>query len=184
MSKRCTRCQTVKPWSDFYAGKKWEDGTMRVPQSRCKVCMAELMRERRPRNSAGREWHKAWQRRAYRRWRDDPEWVGRRRDQDREARRRRHGVTPDRYRIGTGHTPASPHDAIDATAFAAWLRSIRFEFDTTKAMATALGVDDSTLGKVMNGTKATVAFSTVDRALCGYGRPDLLDQLAPQKVAA
>lgn len=103
-TKRCTRCEKVKPWSAYYACKKWEDGTMRVPQSRCKDCMAEVMRERRPRDSAEREWHKAWQRKAYQRWKRDPEWLATRRERDRMARRKRNGTPPERWRV-------NPHNA-------------------------------------------------------------------------
>lgn len=35
----CTGCRTHKPWIEFWARTRWSDGTMRLPQSRCKTCV-------------------------------------------------------------------------------------------------------------------------------------------------
>lgn len=40
-TKTCNGCGQAKPWSDYYAKARWDDGTMRQPHSRCKTCAAE-----------------------------------------------------------------------------------------------------------------------------------------------
>lgn len=161
--KDCTRCGQLKPWSAYYACKKWEDGTMRCPQSRCKDCMAEIMRERRPRNSAEREWHKAWQRKAYRRWRQDPEWVAQRRLQDREARRKRNGTPPERFRVvitePSGRSPTLP-----LPPFAAWLRSELARRNLPcERLAYACGITSRAIYRLLNEESPNVELDTVDR---------------------
>lgn len=46
-TKVCTRCpeRGPQPWSNFHATAKWPDGSMRRPQSRCKLCQRDLRRE-------------------------------------------------------------------------------------------------------------------------------------------
>lgn len=178
--KTCTRCGQDKTWSAYYAGKKWDDGTMRLPQSRCKDCMAQIMRERRPRNSAEREWHRAWQRRAYRRWRQDPEWVGLRREQDRMATRRRKGIPPERWRV-TGLAAKSP--TVDAAPFAAWLSSSLAAKGMSYADAAGvIGTGTELLRKHGTGLTERVSLDLVDRALIALAGPRL-DDLYGQEAA-
>lgn len=43
-TKRCVRCHETKPWGDFFAQQRWDDGTMRRPRSLCKHCDRERRR--------------------------------------------------------------------------------------------------------------------------------------------
>jgi hypothetical protein len=38
LTRRCTRCETVKTWREFPARTYWPDGEVRTPQSICRVC--------------------------------------------------------------------------------------------------------------------------------------------------
>lgn len=160
-------------------------------KSRCRDCHNEQTREiaaRKKDDPRERERKRRNKRDSYARMVADPERLARRRTFEREWHRKAKGYTNTKRSkhqpvVVTDGRGTSSWESVDAGPFADWLRSIRPEFDTVRAMGTALGVDDSTLAKVMNGTKTTVAFSTVDRALCAYGRPDLLNSLYP-KVAA
>jgi hypothetical protein len=90
MKKTCTRCQERKPWSEFYAKTKWDDGTMRQPHSRCKLCSHEI-------NAANREPQRAYNRRRYVRVRHDPELWEKSKAEHRE-RYARLREDPERYR--------------------------------------------------------------------------------------
>lgn len=37
-TKTCVTCKQTKPWGEFFAQQRWEDGTMRRPRSMCKEC--------------------------------------------------------------------------------------------------------------------------------------------------
>lgn len=174
----CPRCNENKLTRDeFYVRTVWADGSMRTHYTTCKACciaaQSKWAKENREKvNAAGRRW--------YARATKDPERLAVLRVRYREAARRRHGIPPHRWRVDKPmHVHGYRWDAIDAGPFRDWLLSICSEFDSIVAMGTCLGTDDSLLANVMRGTKATVAFSTVDRALCGYGRPDLLDIMYP-----
>lgn len=183
-TRKCSgRCARILPLDTlhFYRDARACQGFF----SRCKDCHKEQTKawakaNPEKRRASGRK-SKA---RQYARMVADPERLATRREYERnysrEWWRRKHGVKNER---GEHRKPVenrgSSWDAIDAGPFRDWLLSIRSEFEHTRAMATSIGVNDSTLSKVMAGTKTTVAFSTVDRALCGYGRPDLLEHLYP-----
>lgn len=54
--KVCTRCNQLKPLSEFWPATKWPDGTTRTLRSHCRTCGSELnaiyMQERKCRNLA------------------------------------------------------------------------------------------------------------------------------------
>lgn len=150
--KRCNGCQAVKPWSEFYAKTKWPDGTMRQPHSRCKEC--HLARNRhspeaqrrydRKRYQRTRHDPGAWQarlaemREGYARNAADPEWRASRMVQIREAKRRRNGVTPDRYRV------RDAEETVDAAPLAGVIVASGLSRSEIAARA---GLDEATVRK-------------------------------------
>lgn len=170
MKKRCTRCKEVKPWGAFYAGKKWPDGTMRVPQSRCKECMAEIQAEQRPRNSVQREKHKLWQRKAYQRWKLDPEWAGKKRAQDRDGRRRRNGTPPEKFRTSKYMRQRETGETLPSGPFKAWLEYIgQRDAIGREEVLRRCGLPES---KTINGH---VTLAVVERAILEEGSATLRD---------
>ena len=177
-TKVCPDCKRRQPWSAF-GMRRGQEG----PRCYCRECesarSARYQRERRQRDPEG---FKAYQRDYYRRAiAGNPERYAQRKDYHREWNRRNFATPRERWRDSEPF--GFSRDTTDAGPFSDWLLSVRPEFDTVNAMATALGVDGSLLSSVMRGARTTVAFSTVDRALCSYGRPDLLEALYPAKVA-
>lgn len=175
MTKRCARCQTVKPWSDYTPRARWEDGSVRNVQANCKACNAELCREwRRTKGEAPEA-----RRRRQNRWLAnlDPERKAIILDRQKVWWRRRAGTTPDQYREGRRAKHGGP--TIDATAFTEWLRSFNAN---AEEIARQTGMEPRRVRSLMNGEQARVELDTVDRALCGYGRPDLLNVLYPAKA--
>lgn len=76
-TKRCPRCEIVKPWDDFHAKVKWPDGSMRQPHSYCKPCH----------NAYGAET-------ARKRWHADREWA-----RERMLKKTKAEMTPEAYAI-------------------------------------------------------------------------------------
>lgn len=132
LKKACSRCKEEKTWREFYAGKKWPDGTMRFPQSWCTACMKETNSER---CAARRRREKAC-----------PERTATRRSQWREYRRKLLGITPDRYRVDV--PSKAPTGRVEATLVReAILRSGRDFSD----IARAADVDEGTVRKAASG---------------------------------
>lgn len=95
--KTCTRCGHDKPWGDFHAAAKWDDGTMRRPQSRCKDCLLKANNERNSelsRTAKGRRKLRARWRRKYRALRADPERRSTRNAYEREYYRANRSPNP------------------------------------------------------------------------------------------
>lgn len=175
VTKRCPRCQTVKPWSDFTPRTRWEDGTVRNVQANCKACNAELCREWRRRRGESPDTRRQRQNR----WvaNLDPERKAIRRDVSREWWRRKLGVEPQNYRTRGRAQHGGP--TVDPTPFVEWLRSFNVNPQQT---ARIVGMEPRRVRSLMNGEQARVELDTVDRALCNYGRPDLLNILYPPKA--
>lgn len=208
--KMCSRCHIVKPWSEYNVRKRWPNGTPRNVYAYCRPCNVAYTREWRranPEQAAAtdkrarerymskpekRALKSATDRARLQRIKQDPEQLAVLRLQKREGRRRARDTPPERWRVDVPEH-VNGFGSVDAAPFRAWLLSIRPEFesvtskgrnDSISHMAGHLGISQNVLGGLLSGTKATVAFSTVDRALCGYGRPDLLDVLVPMEKVA
>lgn len=139
MTKRCTQCGVTKPWSEFYAGKKWPDGTPRYMQPGCKAC-------RKLTNAAKCAAYTAKLMR-------DPERLGIRRAQWRDYAREKLGITPDRYRVGVGVEVA----LVDAAPIRDAIIRSRRSFNEIARQA---GVDEGTVRKAM-ARERTLASSAV-----------------------
>lgn len=149
-------CGRRLPWSAFYASKKWEDGTMRVPQGKCKTCQLEYNANRRRGNRAHLDKHNAEQRAA--REHMTPEQRQARRVNQRWSNRRRHDIPEERWRIHESDV------RLNAAPFACWLRD---EVERIGLMPTAnsTGIDESQLRRIIERKQKTVTFEMVDRAL-------------------
>lgn len=175
--KRCTRCQAVKPWSDFYPLTCWEDGSSRTVRPRCKRCEIQGAMERRRSDPKTYELWKAGLRRHHARVLADPERAAQRRDYQREWYHRTKGKGKGKVHVRPSIAQATQHGGptIDATAFTEWLRSFNAN---AEEIARQTGMEPRRVRSLLNGEQTRVELDTVDRALCGYGRPDLLDTLA------
>lgn len=176
MSERtalCSDCQNVKPWSDFYPRTKWEDGSTRTVYSYCRPCHLARKREWARNN---REATRRHNREQCARRRNNPEAKATHRAYQREWERKTYGQRP---RVGNGQG-SRDGVTIDATAFTEWLRSFNAN---AEEIARQTGMEPRRVRSLLNGEQTRVELDTVDRALCGYGRPDLLDTLVPRAVA-
>lgn len=166
--RECLICGESKPWSAFYAARKWPDGTMRSPQSYCKVCRTRIGNEWQRKN---REWRREYDRRRYARLRQDPEWVGIRREIDREAKRRRFNHRPREAVLSV-----LPVGELAPAPFAAWLRDAMacYEGGLTE-IARLSDVSSRTLSAVLHGERERVSLDVVDRVLVADGSITLND---------
>ncbi len=123
---------------------------MRQPQSRCKTCHAVA-------SNSNREAKRRYDRRRYRRTRNDPEaWARRLEDMRFQYRARRGVARVNRRQYGTV--------LLDSAPFADWLRWIVGRDDTSiKGLAVRFGVGDKTLREALKGRDVELA--TVERAL-------------------
>jgi hypothetical protein len=176
MVRTCTRCDKTKSWDDFYAAVKWEDGTMRRPQSRCKRCMGELSKEygkrlRRENPEAARQ----IDRDRWARIRADPERyaveLARVRDWYAQQRRARGAAVRPRC-SSRYHEPRPTFDgtAVDVGPLRDWMESTRLG---TTALAHLTGLGERTVSGVRHGTMVTLDLSTIDRAFTRAGEPML-----------
>lgn len=166
--RACLICGEIKPWGAFYAALKWPDGTMRSPQSYCKMCRTKLSNEWQRKN---REWRREWERRRYARLRNDPEWMGMRRDINRESQRRRFNRTP-----RPSVQPVRAVGELDPVPFAAWLREASKRYDGgVSELALLADVNVRTLRAVLYGERARVSLDVVDRVLIADGSITLND---------
>ena len=171
-TKRCRRCGRDKPWREFYAAKKWPDGTMRAPHSRCKKC-SNAIRHQQRRNSPT-QWAR-WlelNRTLKAEARKDPEWAATLREYQRTYYRTRNGVTPDRYRVDMSG-PAGGRE-LDTAPFAAWLRTLG---RTAGQIGLACGLNERQVRAYLDGERPTVYEDVVDRALLDF--PLRLEDLYP-----
>lgn len=164
-TKVCTLCQECKPWSTFHAKVKWEDGTMRQPQSRCKPCQAAAAKPNRKR-------YRSYDKTYYWRIRNDPAAYADRLEVQRFHYRGRHGVT----HIGK-REPDS--ELLPVEPFAEWLRTLG---DTDTARGRECGLGPRTVYAYRHRERGGVSIDVVDRACIEAGAQ--LADLYPLEAAA
>lgn len=81
LSKWCPHCQRLRPWSEFQAAARDENGDMIRPGAYCKPCLAARKRARR---KIDPEWAKQTDRADWQRIKANPEKLARRRELTRE----------------------------------------------------------------------------------------------------
>jgi hypothetical protein len=173
-SKVCADCKESKPWSEYGARTRWEDGSVRNVQACCRVCNAERCRQWRQRGGEDPVKRRARQLR----WLHSlpPEQVAIRRDQQREWWRRKLGVTPDQYRPRRRKRVDAARVFVDAAPFAVWLRTVG---DYPEQVALRAHMNPRRARALWHGEQATVEVDTVDRALLAVGDGTSLDDLYP-----
>lgn len=176
-TKRCPRCQTVKPWSDYTARARWDDGTVRNVQANCKACNAALCREwRRTRGE-----HPDKRRARQNRWLAnlDPERKAVILDRQKVWWRRKAGTTPDRYRPERRQRRGP---TLPVAPFAAWLSTLG---SSPAVIARATELNERRIHSVIKGEQERVEMDTVDRALLAVGDGTTLEDLYDsQELAA
>lgn len=157
-TKVCSACGEVKPWGDYYAKAKGPGGVMRQPHSRCKRCHVAAMR--------------VVNRRARAKRRQDPERHAIFIVRTREWKRRRNGVTPDRYRQSRYMREAGLRrddpPRLDPAPFLAWV---------DRARPTLSPSDSRTLLRLRSGEQEKVSIDVVDRITLAHGAS--IDDLYP-----
>lgn len=171
--RRCVDCGQTKPWGEYYPRKKWEDGTMRVPESRCKACSLKRLNDyaatvpRRPRDQ-----------RWYQRVKADPERYAIRLEHNRARHRRNRGTRPENYRgihrldyqgSGRGQPVPDPQPFID------WLRTLG---DDAEQIGAECGIDPAQVRKYLSGAMVPTE-RTVDRAVTFAEQTHRLNELLP-----
>lgn len=166
LTKRCTACRQSKPWREFYAAKKWPDGTMRVPQSRCKKCAHAIRHMQRKQPT---QWtrHLAQQRARYRRM--SPEMRAIKREGDRTRKRRLAAISPHRWRVDvptiSSHRSASP--LLPLWPFSSWLATLG---PSPTAIGLETGLSRDAVNRYLKATVVgTVSLDVVDRACLRAG---------------
>lgn len=168
----CSRCHQRKPWSQFYARKRWDDGTMRAPQNMCKDCTKEYRDEWRSRNP---ERVRAQVRRAHRNRRDDPERLAIVQDLQRERMRRVRGTPSERYRSNAREVAIRGEAIIDPQPFLHWLRTLGPDAEHIGAEC---GIDPAQIRKYLSGAMVPTE-RTVDRAVTFAEQTHRLNDLLP-----
>lgn len=180
--KRCSRCQVVKPWHEFYAQRKWPDGTMRVPQCRCKQCAREVRAEQKRADRIANP--EKWQARASRLWtqiKADHERHMSKVVYDRDRRRAALGITPDRFRGSRYQRGEGGHELVNAEPLRELLRNYAGEIST---LAEASGVGERRLRDIRSGAQKGVTVENLERVLIALGMtlrdvmPDLYSEAA------
>lgn len=158
----CSKCKERKPWSAFYAKKRWEDGTVRQPQSWCKVCQ-----DSRPLN---RESRKRANKRYWAQYKANDAQYG-----DHLERRRF------RYHIAQGRSEPMRRRSercsrLPAAPFAAWITYVLERDDASiEATAARLGMADRLCRRIRDLEQQMVSLETVERALIADGTIGLED---------
>lgn len=185
-SKVCAGCGERKPWCEYHAHRKWDDGTMRTPKSQCKRCMnARTQEQRRAGKWRNPQTHTDYSRRYYRDLMADPERAAIRRDQQREARRTRANVPPSRFRTSRYMRGHEPPVLLMAAPFADWVSHVMARDDATMVeLAARWGLSDTTLYKLRSGRRETVELATVEAALTADGTCLVSDLYDDQELAA
>lgn len=173
--ENCAAQGQPQPWSNFYAAAKWEDGTMRRPQARCKKCMAIFARRyQRARVVNDPE---ACHRENAARWqsiKNDPERYGIElaRSRDFHARKRRERGAPIRPRCSSRERQAQRRtgESLPAGPFGMWLARVLAEYgnDLTRVAGT-VGLSVETCRRIINGRVVSVDVGTVEVALAAVG---------------
>lgn len=208
--KFCSNCRRWRHVCDFN-GQRWVGEQPTRLSAWCKVCNRIDMRARRGHKARdfnacfrGHPWtpettgfHNDGKRycRVCRRiraaeLRKDPEWLERHREYTRiysEARRRRLGMPVRKFRNRQPRAvDLEQVTRLPAAPFGVWLREREGEYESRLAMARALGLDDSLLGKLLAGKKSGVSIDAVERALVREGStflwqlyPSLYDGVPP-----
>ena len=159
--KRCSRCDTWKPASEFH--RKRQEGRPDQLQSHCKACHRLDVKESYWRDPArGR----ARQRKHWSKVSQDPERLAIRRDQ----RRQRHGWKP---RVTASTARSGPE--LPKGPFVEWLKTLG---DTYSAMADATGLPEKTIRGIFSNHDR-VSMQTVDRACTTAERGITVDDLYP-----
>lgn len=175
-SKLCSRCGERKLINAFHPRRKFavEDlDKFDNPASycsRCKICDAEVRREWSAKNPERQQ--EAWRRYDEQR-RQDADVRGARRAYWRERWRKEHpnprgSIAPGQKRV---MVPADP--------FCSWLATEVGGHVSSNSLAATLGISATLVRTVLDGTRTRVSLDVIDRAVTNYGRPDLLDTLAP-----
>ena len=177
--KLCSRCRTYKrastdPKRSEFSRRRAGSAQLRAV---CKQCDLERRHEYDKRNPDVK-------RRRQREWldkkRQDPERHAILRDQSREHWRRKHGVTPDRYRIGRPAAAAGGR-VLDAAPFVAWLRTLGGD---PVEIANICRLNNDQVSKWLRGERTTVRADTVDRALIFANTLMTFDDIYPLEEAA
>lgn len=176
-TKVCAKCKARKPWSEFWAKAKWEDGTMRQPHARCKDCWRERTRKRaRDRRQRDPDTVRAADRERYRRNRRDPDWAARRRVITRRAKRKQMDIPPERWRVL--EVDVERMTWLPIGPFREWLGA---ECDRrgTVVVAEILGVQERQVWRWLHESEQ-VDVDRADAAFVAVGEPYLLIELYPE----
>lgn len=166
-NEACALAGIRQPWSAFGAREAWEDGTIRLPRSRCKACrQAENRERRRQLREADPERAREAYRRRYAKLKDDPERMAIWRVYQREAKRRRLGITPDRYRVGHVEARGRGGEPLDPAPFVAWLRTLGAN---AELIALECGLSPRRVLALLDGEYGLVATDVVDYACLRAG---------------
>jgi len=155
----CRRCDKRKPWSEFYAKRRWPDGTTRNPHSYCIACWPAVQRENYARSAERRARRREYNRRYQEAVQADPERLALHNEGRRFRYRELNGVTRRARVVGRSrHLPAAP--------FAEWLRSLGLPLAEIERW---LGLDGSHARRLLRGEQASVDLDVVDRACLAFG---------------
>lgn len=177
-TKVCADCKTRKPWSEFHAKVKWDDGTMRQPLAYCKECQRARVRVYHAKKRKDREWTRIRNRRTWAKIKSDPERYGAELERTRafHARERRQRGAAERPRCSSRFRAQRNTSCLVAAApFREWLRDVLERDEATIVdLAARFGIQDRRLREILNG-QPTVELATVERALIAEGVETLMD---------
>lgn len=174
--KTCAGCAVTKPWSEFWAKAKWPDGSTRQPHARCKDCWREMSRERqRLRRLNDPEGVRALDRARYHRNKRDREWLARRREIVRRAKRKQKNIPPERWRVTV--VDDEPTILLPIGPFREWVSE---QLETGVALfCERASVTDRIVWRWFNESER-IELDSVDRVICALGEPQLLAELYPE----
>lgn len=157
--RQCVNCGQAKPWGDFYAAKRWPDGTMRRPYPRCKECVKQQRRDNPPRRT--------------------PEGWALHRDRNMLYHRRKRGTPPERYRgsyVVRRAAQAVRGEAIaDPQPFLDWLQTLGPD---AEHIGRECGIEPAQIRKYLSGAMVPTE-RTVDRAVTFAEQTHRLNDLLP-----
>lgn len=172
-TKVCADCKQRKPWSSFYAKKKWPDGTMRQPAAYCKPCHQARTNEwERQRAASDPDWRRRRGKRNRELLKADPEKYSTSLAYRRDWARRKYGYRRDLHRVQRSKAlvPAAPF-----ADYARWTQ----ERDgcTIIDLAARFGCMERTLREILKGRTESVEITTVERALINDDAPVTFEDL-------